>query len=102
MSGEPISAYIVAIFGSWAGATVNVFSYMIPRKILPERLYMQGSGVILGAAVLFGGCISTLVMGNLVEAGWKIEYVLGSCGMMFLICMLLSCFVHMGESATDA
>ena len=93
-SGTMLSAYLLAVFGSWAGVTVTLFTYMIPRIALPESLHMQGSGLILGVAVLFGGSLPPQIMSALIESGWKIEYVLGLCALLFVSCVFLSLLIH--------
>ena len=93
LTGTMASAYILAIFGAWAGVTVTLFTYMIPRVALPENLYMQASGMILGVAVLFGGSLAPQIMSALIETGWEIEYVLGLCAVLFILCAILSLLV---------
>lgn len=105
LSGAPISAYILAVFGSWAGVTVTLFTYMIPRVALPESLYVQASGMILGVAVLVGGTVAPQIMSALIESGWRIEYVLGLCALLFAVCAVLSLFMNLtpcGEEARSA
>lgn len=92
-TGTITSAYLLAIFGSWAGVTVTLFTYIIPRIILPENLYMQGSGIILGVAVLFGGSLAPQIMSRLIESGWKIEYILALCAILFTVCAFLSLLI---------
>lgn len=102
LSGTMTSAYVLAIFGSWAGVTVTLFTYMIPRIALPENLYMQASGMILGVAVLLGGSLAPQIMSALIESGWRIEYVLGLCAGLFGLCVILSLFMNLtpcGETA---
>ena len=102
LTGTPVSAYILAIFGAWAGVTVTLFTYMIPRVALPENLYMQASGMILGVAVLFGGSLAPQIMSALIESGWEIEYVLGLCAALFAICAVLSLLVNVGHKPREA
>ncbi len=90
MPGTMASAVILAIFGSWAGVTVSLFVYMIPRASLPEHLHSVANGIILGCAVLVGGCLAPMLMSALIESGWKIEYVLGLCGMTLAVCAVMS------------
>ena len=97
LRGTTASAYLLAIFGAWAGVTVTLFTYMIPRVALPEHLYMQSSGMILGVAVLFGGSLAPQIMSRLIESGWEIEYVLGLCAGLFALCALLSLLVNVGH-----
>ena len=93
LTGTMTSAYLMAVFGAWAGVTVTLFTYMIPRVALPENLYMQSSGMILGVAVLFGGSLAPQIMSALIESGWEIEYVLGLCALLFAVCAVLSLFM---------
>ena len=102
LTGTTLSAYLLAIFGSWAGVTVTLFTYMIPRMILPESLYMQGSGIILGVAVLFGGSLAPLIMSALIETGWRLEYVLALCAALFAVCVLLSLLVSVRQETAAA
>lgn len=99
LTGTMVSAYLLAVFGSWAGVTVTLFTYMIPRVTLPENLYMQGSGIILGVAVLFGGSLAPQIMSALIESGWRIEYVLALCAALFAVCALLSLLVRVQKPA---
>lgn len=102
LTGTMLSAYLLAVFGSWAGVTVTLFTYMIPRVTLPENLYMQGSGIILGVAVLFGGSLAPQIMSALIESGWRIEYVLALCAALFAVCALLSLLVRIqGRAAAE-
>ena len=95
LTGTGLSAYLLALFGTWAGATVTLFTYMIPRIALPENLYMQGSGLILGTSVLLGGSFAPQIMSGLIESGWEIPLVLGLCASLFVICVVLSLFVNL-------
>jgi Na+/melibiose symporter-like transporter len=97
LTGTTASAYLLAVFGAWAGVTVTLFTYMIPRVALPEHLYMQSSGMILGVAVLFGGSLAPQIMSALIESGWRIEYVLGLCAGLFALCAVLSLLVNVGH-----
>lgn len=102
LPGTMVSAYLLAIFGSWAGVTVTLFTYMIPRMTLPESLYMQGSGIILGVSVLLGGSLAPQMMSALLESGWRIEWLLAVCAALFTVCVLLSLSIKplcMRESA---
>ena len=94
------SVYLMAVFGAWAGVTVTLFTYMIPRVTLPENLYIQASGMILGVAVLFGGSLAPQIMSALIESGWEIEYVLGLCAALFAVCAILSLFVNLERKTT--
>ena len=102
LSGSPVSAYLAAIFGAWAGVTVTLFTYMIPRIALPENLYMQSSGMILGVAVLVGGTAAPQIMSALIGSGWQIQYVLGLCAGLFALCALLSLLVNVGHRPREA
>ena len=102
LSGTGVSAYLLAVFGAWAGVTVTLFTYMIPRIALPENLYMQSSGMILGVAVLFGGSLAPQIMSALIESGWRIEYVLGLCAGLFGLCALLSLLLNVGHKPQEA
>lgn len=97
--GTMASAVILAVFGSWAGVTVSLFVYMIPRASLPEHLHSEANGFILGCSVLVGGCLAPILMGALVESGRRIEYVMGICGTTLAACAVLSCFIR-GNTGT--
>lgn len=94
LPGTVFSAVLLAVLGSAGGATVSLFTYMIPRYALPERLHGIANGVILGIACLIGGTIAPVVMGLLVESGWPIPNVLGLCAFTYLLCIIASVFLR--------
>lgn len=94
LPGTTFSAVILAVLGSAGGATVSLFTYMIPRYALPERLHGMANGVILGVACLIGGTIAPAAMGALVETGWSIPGILGLCACTYFLCILLSVFLR--------
>lgn len=104
LPGTTFSAVILAALGAVGGATVSLFTYMIPRYALPERLHGMANGVILGVSCLLGGTIAPVVLGLLVEIGWPIPSVLGVCALTYLLCVVLSVFlkVERYDSSQDA
>ncbi len=94
LPGSTFSAVILAVFGSAGGATVSLFTYMIPRYALPERLHGIANGVILGVSCLIGGTLAPAVLGMLVESGWPISWALGFCACTYILCIALSLFLR--------
>lgn len=93
LPGTTFSAVVLAALGAVGGATVSLFTYMIPRSALPERLHGMANGVILGVSCLIGGTLAPVVLGLLVEIGWPIPSVLGICALTYLLCVALSVFL---------
>lgn len=104
LPGTAFSAVVLAALGAVGGATVSLFTYMIPRNALPERLHGMANGVILGVSCLIGGTIAPVVLGLLVEIGWPIPSVLGICALTYLFCVVLSVFlkVRPNDASQDA
>lgn len=93
--GTLFSAVILAALGGAGGATVTLFTYMIPRYALPERLHGFSNGVILGVACLIGGTAAPAILGDLVDRyGWTIPQAIGVTAGTYLLCILLSVFLH--------
>ncbi|MDO5300305.1 MAG: MFS transporter [Clostridia bacterium] len=95
MSGTMFSAVVLALLGGAGGATVTLFTYMIPRYALPERLHGFSNGVILGVACLIGGTAAPAILGDLVDLyGWTIHQVIGVTAATYLLCIILSVFLR--------
>lgn len=93
--GTMFSAVVLAAIGAVGGATVSLFTYMIPRYALPERLHGFSNGVILGVACLLGGTAAPAILGNLVDIyHWTIPQVLGVTVGTYTLCILCSCFLR--------
>lgn len=93
--GTLFSAVVLAALGGAGGATVTLFTYMIPRYALPERLHGFSNGVILGVACLIGGTAAPAILGDLVDRyGWSIQQAIGVTAGTYLACILLSLFLR--------
>ena len=93
--GTLFSAVVLAVLGGAGGATVTLFTYMIPRYALPERLHGFSNGVILGVACLIGGTAAPAILGDLVDRyGWSIQQAIGVTAGTYLACILLSLFLR--------
>lgn len=89
------SAVVLSAIGAAGGATVSLFTYMIPRNALPERLHGFANGVILGVACLIGGTAAPAILGDLVDVyNWTIPQVLAVTAGTYTICVILSLFLH--------
>ncbi|MED9822271.1 MAG: MFS transporter [Christensenellales bacterium] len=94
--GTELSAVLLAALGGVGGATVTLFTYMIPRYALPERLHGFSNGVILGVACLIGGTAAPAILGDLVDRyGWSISQAISVTAGTYLVCMMLSAFLRM-------
>ena len=97
--GSMLSAVVLALLGGAGGATVTLFTYMIPRSALPERLHGFSNGVILGVACLVGGTAAPAILGDLVDRyGWTIPAAIGVTAATYLACIVLSCFLRVGSA----
>lgn len=93
--GTVFSAVVLAGIGAVGGATVSLFTYIIPKYALPERLHGFSNGVILGVACLVGGTLAPAVLGDLVDVyNWTIPQVFGVIVVTYLICIFLSLFLR--------
>lgn len=93
--GTMFSAVVLSAIGAAGGATVSLFTYMIPRNALPERLHGFANGVILGVACLIGGTAAPAILGDLVDVyNWTIPQVLAVTAGTYTICVILSLFLH--------
>jgi len=95
--GTFLSAVLLAFGGSWAGATVTLFVYMIPRLVLPDFLQNEANGIILGCSTFGGGCLVPMVLSVLIDVGLRIEKALVICGLALLFCVVLSLFLQIPE-----
>lgn len=101
--GTAFSAVILAVLGGAGGATVTLFTYMIPRNALPERLHGFSNGVILGVACLVGGTAAPAILGDLVDLyGWSIPQAIGVTSFTYLLCILLSLFLRVTKYEPSA
>lgn len=93
--GTELSAVLLAALGGAGGATVTLFTYMIPRYALPERLHGFSNGVILGVACLIGGTAAPAILGDLVDRyGWSISQAISVSAGTYLMCIMLSAFLR--------
>lgn len=93
--GTIFSAVVLAAIGGAGGATVALFTYMIPRYALPERLHGFSNGAILGVACLFGGTAAPAILGDLVDIyHWTIPQVFSVTIATYALCILLSFFLR--------
>ena len=93
LKGTKISVYLLIIFGSWAEITVTLFAYVIPRLVLPEYLHAEANGIILGSAIVFGGCIAPVILSSLIDIGYSVVTVLGICSLLMFICIFISALI---------
>lgn len=101
--GTGLSAVLLALVGGVGGATVTLFTYMIPRYALPERLHGFANGVILGVACLIGGTTAPAILGDLVDLyGWTIPQVIAVTAGTYLICIILSLFLRVRKYEPSA
>lgn len=92
--GTMLSALVLAFLGGAGGATVTLFTYMIPRYGLPERLHGFSNGVILGVSCLIGGTAAPAILGELVDLyGWSIQQAIGVTALTYFVCIILSVFL---------
>lgn len=98
LSGTGISALAYILFGNWAAATVPIFIYIIPRQTLPQGLIETASGIIMGASVLFGGCVSPLILGNIANTVAGIRMIMLVCCGMFAICILSAALLQKNKA----
>lgn len=93
--GTAFSAVILAVLGGAGGATVTLFTYMIPRYALPERLHGFSNGVILGVSCLIGGTAAPAILGDMVDLyGWTIPQAISVTAVTYFICVFLSVFLR--------
>lgn len=96
--GTQLSAVVLVVLGGAGGATVTLFTYMIPRYALPERLHGFSNGVILGVACLIGGTAAPAILGDMVDLyGWTIHQAIGVTAGTYLGCIILSVFLHVKD-----
>ena len=101
--GTMFSAVLLALLGGVGGATVTLFTYMIPRYALPEHLHGFSNGIILGVACLIGGTTAPALLGNLVDGyGWTIQEAIGVTAGTYLLCILLSLFLGLQSGGVFA
>jgi MFS family permease len=93
--GTMFSAVMLTVLGAAGGATVSLFTYMIPRNSLPERLHGFSNGVILGVACLIGGTVAPAVLGDLIDKyNWTLPQVFGVIVVTYFLCIVLSGFIN--------
>lgn len=90
LPGTSVSIAGYVLFGNWAAATVSLFIYYIPGKELPERLIGTANGLIMGASVFFGGCVSPVLMGSVADSKEGIHLIMILCCIMFVACIALT------------
>ena len=101
--GTTFSAVVLSVLGGAGGATVTLFTYMIPRNALPEHLHGFSNGVILGLACLIGGTIAPAILGDLVDKyNWSIPQAIGITAVTYLICIVLSLFLRVKKFDSSA
>lgn len=101
--GSTLSAVALALLGGAGGATVTLFTYMIPRYALPERVHGFSNGVILGVSCLIGGTAAPAILGDLVDRyGWTITQAIGVTVGTYLLCIVLSAFLRVSAYVPPA